>query len=204
MLKWTASDNDYYSYLKQYWRAKTSWTKALHDGVAFISDKTISATPFAGDVESISNKSSALELALYQSNSLGDGTQANNPWLQELPDPITRACWDNYITISASTARENGLSNWNNSDGSMDGNVVRLTIGDTIIENVPVLIQPGQANGTIGLALGYGRTSSGKVGDGVGVNAYPLITNNDLVASNVTIEKWKVSMVLHLFGCTIP
>lgn len=189
MLKWTASDNDYYSYLKQYWRAKTSWTKALHDGMASISDKTISTTPFAGNVESIYNKSSDLELALYQSNSLGDGTQANNPWLQELPDPITRACWDNYITISASTARENGLSNWNNSDGSMDGNVVRLTVGDTTIENVPVLIQPGQASGTIGLALGYGRTSSGKVGDGVGVNAYPLITNNDLVASNVKIEK---------------
>lgn len=190
MLSWSRSNEDYYTYLKQYWREKTAWSQSLHDGFITISESKKSPTSFSGNVVSITQNSGDLELALYQSNSLGDGTQANNPWLQELPDPITRACWDNYITVSATTAREYGLSNWNNNDGSMDGNVVRLTVGNTTLENVPVLIQPGQAIGTIGLALGYGRTSSGKVGNAVGINAYPLITNNDFIApSNVTIEK---------------
>jgi molybdopterin-containing oxidoreductase family iron-sulfur binding subunit len=140
-------------------------------------------------VTAIATEGKGLELALYQSNSLGDGSQSNNPWLQELPDPITRACWDNYLTISATTARENGLSNWNISDGALNGNMVRLTVGDVVLENVPVLIQPGQALGTVGLALGYGRTASGKVGNGVGVNAYPLAIDNSYTSSDVKIEK---------------
>ena len=67
--------------------------------------------------------------------------------------------------------------------------MVRLTVGDVVLENVPVLIQPGQAIGTLGLALGYGRTASGKVGNGVGVNAYPLVLNNSYTSSDVKIEK---------------
>ena len=105
--------------------------------------------------------------------------------------PITRSCWDNYLTISATTARENGLSNWNISDGALNGDMVRLTVGDVVLENVPVLIQPGQAIGTLGLALGYGRTASGKVGNGIGVNAYPLVLNNSYTSSDVKIEKVK-------------
>ncbi|MGC6490625.1 MAG: TAT-variant-translocated molybdopterin oxidoreductase [Flavobacteriales bacterium] len=189
LLKWTDAKDDYYSFLKKYWRSKTSWSKSVHDGLASVSEQTVSTSSFSANVSSISKPSTDLELALYQSNSIGDGTQANNPWLQELPDPITRACWDNYITISATTARDKGLSNWNNSDGSMNGNLVRLTVGNNVIENVPVLIQPGQAKDTIGLALGYGRTASGKVGDNVGVNAFSLITENDFTATNVSIEK---------------
>ena len=71
----------------------------------------------------------------------------------------------------------------------LNGDVARLTVGNIVIDNVPVLIQPGQAIGTVGLALGYGRTSSGKVGDGVGLNAYPLIINNQYTVSDVKIEK---------------
>ena len=140
-----------------------------------MNEKKYSVTKFAAKVQSIKTKTTDLELSLYQSNSIGDGAQSNNPWLQELPDPITRACWDNYLTISASTARKYGFSNWNISNGALNGDVARLTVGNIVIDNVPVLIQPGQAIGTVGLALGYGRTSSGKVGDGVGLNAYPLI-----------------------------
>ena len=84
---------------------------------------------------------------------MGDGNQANNPWLQEFPDPISRACWDNYITISASTARSLGLKNWNVSNGALNGNLVDLKSADRVIKNVPVMIQPGQANNTIGLLL---------------------------------------------------
>ena len=189
LLVWSGDGTEYYTYLKNYWRNKVSWSSSLHDGIAELSASSLSLSSFAASVKSVSSQAKGLELALYQSNSIGDGSQANNPWLQELPDPITRSCWDNYLTISATTARENGLSNWNISDGALNGDMVRLTVGNVILENVPVLIQPGQAIGTLGLALGYGRTESGKVGNGVGVNAYPLVLNNSYTSSDVKIEK---------------
>ena len=189
LLVWTGNNSNYYDYLKNYWRSKISWSSSLHDGIVELNEKKYSPTKFSANVKSIKTETTNLELSLYQSNSIGDGLQSNNPWLQELPDPITRACWDNYLTISASTARENGLSNWNISNGALNGDIVKLTIGDIVLEKVPVLIQPGQAIGTVGLALGYGRTSSGKVGNGVGVNAYPLVLNNRYTSSDVKIEK---------------
>ena len=79
---------------------------------------------------------------------MGDGQQANNPWLQEFPDPISRACWDNYLTISASTARELNIKNWNVSNGALNGSVVNIMTKDETIKNVPVMIQPGQARKT--------------------------------------------------------
>ena len=179
LMTWSGDDSDYYTYLKNYWRSKVSWSSSLHDGLVELSSDSLSVSSFSANVNSISSQANGLELALYQSNSIGDGSQSNNPWLQELPDPITRACWDNYLTISATTARENGLTNWNISDGALNGDMVRLTVGDRVIENVPVLIQPGQAIGTLGLALGYGRTAAGKVGNGVGVNAYSLAIDNN-------------------------
>ena len=189
LMTWSGDDSDYYTYLKNYWRSKVSWSSSLHDGLVELSSDSLSVSSFSANVNSISSQANGLELALYQSNSIGDGSQSNNPWLQELPDPITRACWDNYLTISATTARENGLTNWNISDGALNGDMVRLTVGDRVIENVPVLIQPGQAIGTLGLALGYGRTAAGKVGNGVGVNAYSLAIDNNYTFSDVKIEK---------------
>ncbi len=189
LLVWAGNKVSYYDFLKDYWSSKLSWSSSLHNGITKLNDKKYSVTKFAAKVQSIKTKTTDLELSLYQSNSIGDGAQSNNPWLQELPDPITRACWDNYLTISASTARKYGFSNWNISNGALNGDVARLTVGNIVIDNVPVLIQPGQAIGTVGLALGYGRTSSGKVGDGVGLNAYPLIINNQYTVSDVKIEK---------------
>ncbi|EMR03039.1 Formate dehydrogenase iron-sulfur subunit [Cesiribacter andamanensis AMV16] len=113
-----------------------------------------------------------LELVMYQKVGLGVGRQANNPWLQELPDPITKATWDNYLSIPIDLATEWGI------DGELTegrSRKARLKVGNSPEIEVPVLIQPGQASGTVGLALGYGRMSAGKVAKGVGVNAYPLL-----------------------------
>jgi len=189
LLVWAGNDESYYNFLKKYWRSKISWSSSLHDGIVELNDTKYPVTPFSAKVTSVSTKSKGLELSLYQSNSIGDGSQSNNPWLQELPDPITRACWDNYLTISASTAREYNLKNWNISNGALNGDMVKLTVGNIVIENVPVLIQPGQALGTLGIAIGYGRTASGKVGDNVGVNVYPLAANSCYNISDVKIEK---------------
>ena len=136
-------------------------------------------------------------LVLYEKIGIGDGTQANNPWLQGFPDPISRACWDNYMTVSASTARELNLKNWNVSNGGLNGSLVNIKSGNHVIENVPVLIQPGQAKNTIGIAVGYGRTKSGKAANNVGFNAFPLLRSKTVAIELAQGEHEFASIQLH-------
>jgi MoCo/4Fe-4S cofactor protein with predicted Tat translocation signal len=183
ILAWSGEEADYYGYMQNFWSEKASWSKAIHDGVFTANQDSVNASSFKGNVTAIAQASKGIELAMYQTIAMGDGTQANNPWLQEMPDPMTRACWDNYLTISAATARDLGLTNWNVSNGALNGDIVTVS-ADGVTLDVPVLIQPGQAAGTVGLAVGYGRTHTGKAGNGVGVNAFPLSN-----ASTVSITK---------------
>ena len=87
---------------------------------------------------------------------MGDGQQANNPWLQEFPDPITRVTWDNYLTVSSFDAKRIGLKNLNVANGALNGSYAKISDGESTLK-IPVVIQPGQAKGSVGLALGYGR-----------------------------------------------
>jgi len=199
LLKWIGKE-DYYTYLSKFWKNKgINWEKALHDGHFNFKDdlpKITSIKPL--DPQTLSYKlNTELELAIYEKIGLGDGNQANNPWLQEFPDPISRACWDNYITISSATARSLDLKNWNVSNGALNGSLVDLKSGDRVIKNVPVMIQPGQANNTIGLAVGYGRKKAGKAADNVGVNAYPLLNSKSVSIKKVDGEHEFASIQLH-------
>ncbi len=107
----------------------------------------------------VTAKASGLEVVLYQKNAIGTGSHANNPWLQELPDAVTKVTWDNYITMNPSEMdsykfvktydQENGLS------------VAKLTVNGTTV-SLPVYPLPGQAPGTVGVAVGYGRGSNGE------------------------------------------
>ena len=133
-------------------------------------------------------KSSDVELVLYTKTSMGDGTQSNNPWLQELPDPITRLSWDNYLTVSPEDAKKLGLDNDLNGRMQLNGSKVNITANGVTVKDVPVFVQPGQAEGSVGLALGYGKKDSGKVAE-TGVNAYPLFDGYNNIVSNVKIEK---------------
>jgi molybdopterin-containing oxidoreductase family iron-sulfur binding subunit len=121
-----------------------------------------------------------VELVLYEKIAMGNGKYANNPWLQEMPDPITTATWDNYLCVPVAYAEEMGLQY---------EDVVRIN-GEF---ELPVLIQPGQPSGTVSIALGYGRTAAGKAGNGVGQNAYHLMNMRDGFAdvsgTVVSIEK---------------
>ncbi|MCG8387441.1 MAG: TAT-variant-translocated molybdopterin oxidoreductase [Cytophagales bacterium] len=194
-MKWAGvAQPDYYTYLKNNWTnalasAGKTWDHILHDGVIEID------SPAEGETEedqanpqgvSVSQaiqqinanyKGSGVELSLYQKLGIGDGTQANNPWLQEMPDPITKATWDNYLTVSQAWATENNVQ-------FVEGksNMAKLTVGGNTI-TLPIVIQPGQANGSVGLAVGYGRTSAGKVANSVGVDAYPLVNKVNGVSS---------------------
>ena len=119
-------------------------------------------------------KGGKYELAIYEKAGLGDGTHANNPWLQELPDPVSKVTWDNYITMSAKQMKEEFNFNIINGQEQLM-NVAEVTVNGVSLK-LPVYAQPGQAYGTIGIALGYGRTKAGKCGNNVGANAFAGVT----------------------------
>lgn len=187
--------NNYYDYLKASSASLlggTSFNKALYNGINASTNSTTLSYAGGNAAQAVAElgnfKASDLELVLYTKTSMGDGTQANNPWLQELPDPITRMSWDNYLTISPKDAEKFGIDNDLNARMQLDGSIVNLTVNGVTIKDVPVFVQPGQAEGSVGLALGYGKKNSGATAD-TGVNAYPLFDGSNLVLSGVKIEK---------------
>ncbi|WP_343696699.1 TAT-variant-translocated molybdopterin oxidoreductase [Flavobacterium sp.] len=181
----------FYDYLKANSAAiiaGTTWNKVLHDGVFVIGSTALAGGSFdfagAANVLSKSKPASGLELVLYTKTGMGDGQHANNPWLQEFPDPITRVSWDNYITVSNADAQKYNLSNRIVANGGLNGSYATITTADgKKIENVPVIVQPGQAVGTVGFAVGYGRKEGLKEEMQVGLNAYALYTNFNSVQS---------------------
>jgi len=203
LLKWTGNTKNYYDYIKDTWTTVLgggSWNQALHDGIfassAEIEIEVIPVTEGNGEMQSAtehgallgSNQDGSFELTLYTKTSMGDGQQGNNPWLQEMPDPITRAAWDNYLTVSYFDAEAMGLVNSHVANGGLNGSYVSVTMGDVVIEKVPILIQPGQAKGSVGLALGYGKIAAIQQEMQTGVNAFVLYHNFSSVQA-VTIEK---------------
>lgn len=117
-----------------------------------------------------------IELALDPDYAVWDGRFATNAWLEELPRPLSKLTWDNALLVSPTTAEELGLN---------DGEIVQVDAGSTLA--APVLIQPGQADGTVSLSLGYGRQV---LGSKVGVNAYPLRRG----------QQWYQAVTLHKTG----
>lgn len=206
LLTWAGETNiDYFAYLQANWKTwffdkkedagsfESFWDKCLYDGVFETAAGEAKALTFNGNLDAAASsiasaKGSGFELAIYESYGVGNGTQANNPLLHELPDPITKAVWDNYATISLTDANQWGIKN----DAEGRTQKLKISIGNKSV-TVPALVQPGQNVGTIGLSLGYGRTKVGAVAENIGANAYPFVTlsNGTLnySASGVKVEK---------------
>ena len=138
-----------------------------------------------------------MELTLYSKVGMGDGQQASNPWLQEFPDPVSRVSWGNYVTVSKADAETLQLENWNVANGGLNGSYVNLSVNGVSLNNVPVIIQPGQAKGTVGLSFGYGKKVGMKSEMQTGVNAYALYQDFNNIQS-VSIAKAEGS---HEFAC---
>lgn len=185
LMKWAGISGVFRDYLENNWKSvltaegnfKTKWNQTKHDGVYSytVDNKEFS---FAEQKLAASKAVSGIELALYEKIAIGSGKYTNNPWLLEMPDPITTATWDNYVTVPIKYAEENDLK----FEDVVSVNGVEL----------PVIVQPGQAEGTIGIALGFGRTAAGKAGNGVGKNAFGLANKNgniSLGGKEVSIEK---------------
>lgn len=204
LMSWNGTAGTYYDYIKANsanYISGATWNQVLHDGV-FMGTVGASASG-SGDFSAAANAlaqskaGSGMELILYTKTGLGDGQQANNPWLQEFPDPITRVSWDNYVTVSKFDADKLGLANEIVANGGLNGSYATITVGDINLENVPVIVQPGQARGTMGLALGYGRKAAMKEEMMVGLNAYSLYKGFNNVQS-ATIKK---AAGEHEFAC---
>ncbi|NDK54583.1 TAT-variant-translocated molybdopterin oxidoreductase [Pontibacter fetidus] len=194
LLAWSGNATSYYEYIRNNWRKvltgdfNKAWEKAVHDGVLQNGSSmlTVSSTFAPATIGSAAAKpaAGAIEAVLYEKVAIGNGTEANNPWLQEMADPISKATWGNYVTMSRKMSEDMQL---------VQGNVVKVTMANGKSIELPVLVQPGQAQGTIGIAMGYGHTiDSMPVAKGVGANAFPIasVVNNGIVyTSPVKIEK---------------
>ncbi|MEI6593002.1 MAG: TAT-variant-translocated molybdopterin oxidoreductase [Holophagaceae bacterium] len=164
---------DGHAYLRARWEQGVlqgaSFEQALHDGLVK-SSVSPAAPAFRGASVAAAAKratqpsAEGLELVLFPGFATFDGRHANNSWLQETPDPITKMTWDNPVSVSVQDAKALGIQ---------EGDFVTLALEGTTL-TVPAVIQPGQAKGVLALALGYGRTS-GNVAKGVGNDAYPLL-----------------------------
>jgi len=214
LLKWSGDSNDYLNYLKIYWSTKliglNAWDKALQDGVV-INTTTASATTaynatsLTTAITNIQPAKTGIELQMYQKIAIGAGQGTANPWLQEMPDPVTRATWDNYLIVSpamAKTLLKIDLSNNGQSDSyevNPPKKVVEIKINGKSIE-LPALIIPGTHPETVGIAVGYGRDKKlGKTvvdvhDKSIGVNVFPFAEFvNNTVSYNISNVELKLT-----------
>jgi Fe-S-cluster-containing dehydrogenase component/anaerobic selenocysteine-containing dehydrogenase len=163
------------------------WNRVLHDGLLAGSELPevvpgVASNPFAelarssvfvasgvvvsgaGAAGSQGPSSGGLEVVFLPSPSLHDGRFANDGWLQELPDPLTKLTWDNPALVSPKLAETLGVAN---------GDVVRIDYAGRALE-LPVWILPGMADSVVALTLGYGRARAGRIGSGVGFDTFPI------------------------------
>lgn len=194
---------EFYNYIQSFWKEniykkakegsfESFWNQSLHDGFFSSSVEAKSYKVEKGAVSAAASgvseiKGGGNELVLYAKVGIADGSMAANPWLQELPDPVSKICWDNYVCISKAQADKLGVK---------DEDVVIVKANGASVK-LPVFILPGQTNETIAIAYGYGRTQGAKMFESkdsrIGENVFPMSTfvNGSFTnfAANVTIEK---------------
>ncbi|MFH0991857.1 MAG: TAT-variant-translocated molybdopterin oxidoreductase [bacterium] len=177
----------YHEYLKSHWEKKlypafnrpvdfqAFWFASLHDGAFKAEDLQQPSLKFKMEAFNALtlNSASGYTVALVENYYIGDGRYANNGWLQELPHPVSKIVWDNYAAISSGTAKELGVE---------INDLIEITLPHGSL-SLPVFIQPGQADQTITIELGYGRTNAGPIGTEVGFDAQALLSAESLTGA---------------------
>ncbi|HXK60018.1 MAG TPA: 4Fe-4S dicluster domain-containing protein [Acidobacteriota bacterium] len=202
---WSGQAGNAYDLVRKHWHGKifprwkggTSfdefWDKTLHDGWVELPPSSPRPNPFnAKGVTWVTQvdgpPAGHFRLMPYAKVGMLDGSQANNPWLQELPDPITKVTWDNYACLSAKAGQDLGVTT---------GDVVRITVSESTASRsleLPAFIQPGQHDGVIAIALGYGRKTTARFA-GIGpewLEAGPSVNSDGLVGQNI----WRLTSPL--------
>lgn len=184
----------YHEYLMKRWEKEvypaakvkvdftTFWYSSLHDGVVTIQENVSPSFTIKNDAVnavgavSVSND---FVLFLHDNYTVGDGRFSNNGWLQELPHPASKITWDNYAALSPATAKALAVK---------EGDMIDVKVDQRSLE-LPVHVQPGLSEKFIAVMLGYGRTSAGTIGTGVGFNA------NRFMSKNASLSSWIYSGV---------
>ena len=206
LLKWSSNTiADYETYFKNYWATKfndvDAYNTALQNGVHTTAEPLPGAATFnntavaAAAAKAVQVKSGEYELEIYQSVAVGTGAQANNPWLQELPDPISKVTWDNYAMVSPAFAKaifgfdvldKNSTRDSDKYEVNPEKPTIKIKVNNKEIE-LPVLIIPGVHPNVVAVAVGYGRQSAdgkntmeyiGRSAVNAGKNVYPLVGYN--------------------------
>lgn len=240
LMIWAGVDNakhkgknskNYYKYMRKTWEKygfpmqtehltfDAYWNAMVHNSCtdAMIPGTGPASLPFSGKIKAAGSDiakidGSGWELALYQKVSMGNGSQAGNPWLQEMPDVLTKVTWDNYVTMSMEDAAEMGLDTALGQESPVS--MVTVSNGTNSVQ-LPVYAMPGQAPKTIGIALGYGRGENGeKIGKAayhqegfyglasttkIGENGFKLVVDGDFDVYGVAVAKGEGSYNL---ACT--
>lgn len=199
----------WHDYLVDYWKSsvyrdvgatgpfEAFWENSLRDG--FVQSKSLgqgraSARTFKSAslsrVPRFKAAGAELVLSLYPTIGIYDGRGANNPWLQEMPEPISTVTWDNFLNVGPALAKKLDLK---------QNDVVEVRSGNNSVE-LPVVIQPGMHPQAVSTQIGYGRRNSGKVGTGVGVDVYPFaqVIQGRLVYSGMATQIRKTGRVYRL------
>ena len=176
-----------YEIVRKFWQGQlkgdfeTAWRKVLHDG--FVANTALPAKTVAakgGVPPPAAAGSEGLEVIFRRDPLIYDGTYANNGWLQETPKPITNLCWDNATLVSPNTAKKLGLDT---------GDLIEIQANGRKLKGA-IWPQPGHPDNSLTVFLGYGRSKCGRVGNGVGFNAYELRTSDaPWVINGVTVKK---------------
>ncbi|HYE33542.1 MAG TPA: TAT-variant-translocated molybdopterin oxidoreductase [Methylomirabilota bacterium] len=184
------------------------WRKFLHDGFLDARLGKASAAQVSNGVlqqarSALANLPAAskdnLQVQFIRDYKVGDGFWNNNAWLQELPDPITKMTWENTILLGPTTAKALGLEVVDKENNQLFVPKVKISVNGKEIEG-PIWVQPGHAENTIGLTLGYGRSRTGRVGKGTGYNAYALRTTQ--TATQAAGAKLQATGALHQLATT--
>ncbi len=212
LLNWLQEDvakyshDIYHKYIQDNWRNNifptlnqgldfnSFWLSALHDGVVTFNEAIIPNTLFNSESFNglrLNYDDDGITVILKPAFYIKDGKQANNGWLQELPHPITKVTWDNYVALSPSTANKYDLKFAEDNEDQIT-DMVEVNVGGRKAV-LPILIQPGIVDNVISIELGYGREIAGEVGSNVGVNVNLLMSANgafgDKIYTKATITK---------------
>jgi molybdopterin-containing oxidoreductase family iron-sulfur binding subunit len=194
LLRWSDNPISIADYVQNFWNSKEgNWEQHLHDGFILTNNEYITPGSInvsynladsASRASKVSGAGNQVELVLYEKVSIRDGRHANNPWLQELPDPISKVTWDNYICVNPKWADENKLN---------DEDVVTVKAGNYSVD-LPIYRVPGMRIGTAAIAVGYGRKGGKKAGRVIaqtgGANVYPFakITADTILYKSAVVE----------------
>jgi MoCo/4Fe-4S cofactor protein with predicted Tat translocation signal len=188
-----SNEENFYSYVKSSWISRVGSEKAWFD----LLQKGYSGKAFEGTERALGFNTSSLEkvkitlsdspiqMSLYAKSTMYDGTLTNVSWLQELPDPVSKIVWDNYLMISPILADEFKLR---------DGSMVEVKTAQKTMK-LPVYISPGMHKGSVAIAVGYGRTKGGELHKNVGFNVqdFILVADEQYLQAGFPVEIKKTS-----------